>query len=94
MLNLYKLSITDFDYDMFKRAIVAAKNEDAARLIHPSGDEDIHWVPAQDGWIENCGIWGRKDYTWINPDQVTVKLVGTALPNQKPGVIMSSFYAG
>lgn len=94
MLNLYKISANNDGYDIYTGAIVAAEDEDAARLIHPSGDEDIHWVPAQDGWIENYGTWSHEDNTWVNPNQITVEIVGKALPNQKPGVILDSFVNG
>jgi hypothetical protein len=40
-MNLYKISQTsNCDYDTYNSAIVCAENEAAARVIHPSGDEE------------------------------------------------------
>lgn len=80
-LNLYIISQTvNRDYDTYDFAIVAAKNEKSARLIHPNGEK---W----DGSYIN-------NYTWTDSRHVKVKLIGVAKPRTKAGVILSSFNAG
>ena len=72
-------------YDTYSDAVVAAPDENTARIIHPSGDIwGVDWVPV--------------DYafpTWASrPDSVKVELIGEAVEGTKQGVICSSFHAG
>ena len=84
-MKLYLLSQTDQnDYDTFDSCVVAAKNEDDARMVHPY---DKHF-PTVNNWLDT-------NYTWANkPENVNVTLIGTAIKGTKRGVICSSFNAG
>ena len=79
-LNLYLLSqTTNVRYDTFDSCVVAAKNEEDARMINPGGK----WDP------------GALFKDWCtSPSDVTVKLIGKAEPDIESGVIISSFNAG
>ena len=83
-MNLYQISqSSNIDYDTFDSAIVCAKDETAAKAIHPGDDEEwpSNWDPSWSNW---CGA----------PDQVTAKLIGTAAPGLPEGVVLASFNAG
>lgn len=66
-------------WDTFDSMIVAAKNEKEARLITPPNGE-----------------FGRTPYTcWAHsPEQVQVKLIGTAVKDTPAGIVLASFNAG
>jgi len=79
-MNIYKISQTfNEDWDTYDSAIVAAENEEEARMIHPSGEviPEIHWA-----------------LRWSPPENVTVKLIGVTIDNHASGVILASFNAG
>ena len=84
-MNLYKISQTsNCNYDTYDSAIVCAENEAAARVIHPSGDDED--IPS---------TWPGKYTSWCQTiDEVTVKLIGTAAPGVPQGVVLASFNAG
>jgi hypothetical protein len=88
-LNLYLISQNENnDYATYDSAVVAAPDENAARLIHP---ETGHHAEATD-WRLSCqyGHW-----TWASdPSKVNVKLIGQALNGTKIGAICSSYNAG
>jgi len=69
-------------YDEFEGAIVAAKNEDEAKTVHPNGS--INVVDDERSMSD----------TWIYPEYVQVELIGKAIKGTKQGVIMASFRAG
>ncbi len=79
MANLYLLTRPDkISYDEYIECIVCANSEEA-RNIHPSGD--------------------NKDFnhrwnTWVQPKDVIVELIGTAIETLVIGVVSSSFNAG
>jgi|688.fasta_scaffold2128377_2 hypothetical protein len=83
-MNLYLLEQEENSgYDTYDSMVVAAETEDKARLIHPNT------------WLDNP--WDRTKFNrdWAtSPDQVSVKLIGTAVEGTKSGVILSSFNAG
>jgi hypothetical protein len=83
-MKLYLLS-QDFNsgYDTYDSCIVAAKNEEDAKNIHPY--ESI--FPESNMW-KNDRVWAG------SPENVTVELIGTAIKGTKPGVILASFNAG
>ena len=81
-MNIYKISREDWDYDDYDSAIVIAENEDQARMTNPRNGEMLD--------PENFGIYGWAE----SPDLVTVELVGIALPDAQPGLILSSYNAG
>ncbi len=66
-------------YDTYDSAVVAAENEEAARLTLPS----------------EYGTWGDRHPDWAStPDKVNVRLIGEALPEVVAGVVCASFNAG
>lgn len=93
-MNLYLITQSvNTGYDTYDSAIVVARNETDAAFIHP--DTDIVW---KDGcW---CLVNGYMDWTygdWVNPDQVSVQLIGKATPQivrSNRRVILASFNAG
>lgn len=58
-MKLYKIWQTEnSDYDTYDSAIVAAKNEDEARLIHPDGDgvlRNYNWTTPEHVHVELIG---------------------------------------
>lgn len=89
-MNLYKISQDiNNEYDTYDSAIVAAENEDIARMIYPGGrykdsKTKIGWHPyAEVEWVKFSEI-----------DKIKVEFVGEAKINQKRGVILASFNAG
>ena len=82
-MKLWLISQTaNDDYDTYDGAVVAAETEDAARHTHPSDGP---------GWSGEPG----ESPTWAyGPSQVTVTLIGEAVPGTEPGVICASFNAG
>lgn len=78
-MNLYLISQTENeDYDTYDSAVVRAKSEDDARLMHPSG---------------HAGPWDRNTWC-RSPDAVTVEKIGTAEKGAKRGIVLASFNAG
>ena len=82
-MNLYRISQdVNNGYDTYDSAVVAAKNEAAAKETHPNGGR---WQGT------DSGAW----CTWAyDLDDVKVELIGTAVPGTEPGVIVASFNAG
>ena len=68
------------NYDTFDSAVVAAETGEAARQIHPHG---------QDKW--NRPLWK----TWCDkPAQVQVEYIGECREDMAAGVVLASFNAG
>jgi len=66
-------------YDTHNSCVVAAKNEETARLIRPDGSE----------WDNTSyGTWAH------SPDKVNAELIGTAKEGTEEGIILSSYNAG
>ena len=83
-MNLYRIYIEDYDYDMYDSAIVAASSIEEARNINPRNGRKINWA-------------GKKFHnTWVrSPDKVGVEYIGQADEKfSKPGVVLASFNAG
>ena len=74
-------------YDTFDMMVVAARDEEGARRIYPQWSQS-----------DNPMAWPEKPNTWdvwaSSPENVKVKLIGTAAKGIQPGVICSSFNAG
>jgi hypothetical protein len=87
-MNIYLLEQDEAtDYDTFDSMVVIAKDEAAARLIHPEEE----WSKTREAcWNQN------PTYTsWAtDPSRVEVTLIGTADPNADEGIVLSSFNAG
>lgn len=89
-MNLYLLSINQTQYDQYTEAVVVAKNEERARMIHPNGD--YAWLAGS--WRNSKGQ-RETDKTWANPSDVSIQLLGKAdrsIKDEK--VICASFRAG
>jgi hypothetical protein len=95
-MNLYLLTQNQVTgYDTYDSCVVCAVDETAARLMHPWG-EKYKYIEKQ-GWVQE----DRPDWdigsppTWASaPRFVHVHLLGTARPEQEPGVICASYNAG
>jgi hypothetical protein len=87
VMNIYKISQTEnTGYDTYDSAIVAAKNEDLARLIYP-GNKNYFDESVDDFEYETTD--------WCSsPDKVIVELIGKATKSIKSGVVLSSYNAG
>ena len=100
-MNIYHCSQTvNQGYDTYSDMVVCAKNEDAARLIHPrSVDEKIEMKEGH--WLEE-GEWFDKEYnghtindsSWALPKDIVVKFLGSAAESIQPGVLCASYHAG
>lgn len=78
-MKLYLISQdVNNDYDTYDSAVVAAENDEAARLT----------LPGHSRWGDYYTSWAK------NPDQVTVLHIGDAVPGTEAGVICASFNAG
>ena len=85
-MNIYHISQTENKgYDTYSDLVVAAENEEEARLIHPS-----NWYK-DDPWnreLFSYGEWATK------PENVKVEYLGEAKEGTEAGIICSSFHAG
>ncbi len=104
-MNLYFISQNqNTGYDTYDSAVVVAKNEEEAKLIYPSVWREQHWSEEKQAWLDEEDeldlklgreIYIYNDYSWTNPKDVKVELIGKAVPGLKAGdVICSSFNAG
>lgn len=97
-MTLYLYHITQdivIGWDTFSDAVVAAKDEDDARTIHP---RTVWWGTQKEGVIritdvdDDARIY--KDWP-TDPEQIQVKLIGVAVEEiQAPCAICASFHAG
>lgn len=87
-MNLYLISQDhNCTWDTYDSAVVAAKDETRARLIHPIGNGTL-----LDPLQTTERVLGD---TWVrNPSLVTVTHIGTAAEGTAEGVICASFNAG
>jgi hypothetical protein len=86
-MKLYLISQMDNqDYDSYDSVVVAAPDEETAKVMHPDGG-DYYPIIITD-WDAYAGIWVD------SPDKVTVEYIGEAKEGTKMGVILASFNAG
>ena len=69
-------------YDTYESAVVAAPDEETARVLYPGNG-----LPISD-WHDWRGDWAT------DPANVNVEYIGEALPGTTQGVICASFNAG
>ena len=82
-MNLYLLSQAhNGGHDTYDSCVVCAASEAEARLIHPQEQQAVDYDRAWDL------------YDWVQPDQVTVMLVGVADAAIPTGVVCASYNAG
>lgn len=97
-MNLYLLTRPDkADWTEYDGAVVAAKNEDDARLIHPSGDDFYNARPAGALGLGARPVWYERELNyrgrlenWVKPADVVVRLIGTAASDVARGVVLGS----
>lgn len=70
-------------YDTYDSVVVAAEDEESAKLIHPSAYGENPWIDSwSSGWCSS-------------PEDVKVELVGTYEGKKtEPHIILASFNAG
>ena len=100
-LNLYLISQTVNNYyDTFDSAVVAARDEEDAKSIHPvftswlDGHVPTVTQTAKEAEEEKEKQGYNNDDTWTTRENVDVKLIGICSPNIKRGVICASYNAG
>ena len=101
ILNLYLISqnVND-DYDTFDSAVVAARDEEDARSIHPisswlgMGHMPTVTQTAKEAEEEKEKHGYNNDDTWTTRENVEVKFLGIGSPGVKRGVICASYNAG
>ena len=82
-MNLYLIyQIKNDNYDTFDSAIVAAKTNKEARMIHPNGYGD--WNGKKDGHYGS----------WVSFEDVKAELIGVAKKGTTKGVVLASYNAG
>lgn len=93
-MNLYLISQNiNNGYDTYDTALVAANNEEEARLISPDGY--LEWSEEKDSWAYPDGDKrATNNGAWVKPSKVSVELIGIASPDTEAGHIFSSFNAG
>ena len=95
-MNVYHLTPSKVSnrWDSYAGCVVCAPDEASARLIHPSSLPSWQWDPKREAWRAFYGgIW-LENKDWCNPEDVQVVLVGQALPDRGPGVILSDCIRG
>ena len=91
-MNIYLISCPiNLGYDNYSSAVVVARSEQEARMLHPSG----RYAWANGRWENECGdeAWDK----WPNPPAVNVRCIGMELPDQcsvEPRIILASYHAG
>lgn len=93
MKNYIMLGPTFCSENIALRAIEVAKDEEAARHIHPQGEAR--------GWNKETNrydkLWYESDEpldTWAMPERISVRLVGTTEIFPEGTVLCSSYNAG
>ena len=81
-MNLYLISQNVDAYDIYTSAVVCAKNETDARMIHPSK------------YVENWDGVSNERGDWCKAKDVQVKLIGEAVLGTKRGVIHAAYRRG
>lgn len=91
-MNIYKISQDrNRMYDTYDSAIVVAKDEESAKLIHPSwGDENNAKKPVD--WWKSSDPFDYFD--WTRPKFVKVEFVGTTDKFEEGTVLSASYNAG
>jgi len=86
-MNLYLITQSEISgYDTYISAVVAAKSENDAKLIHPSNV--IDGAAGIDGGFTSSMAWASR------PSNVTAAYLGRAARSVKRGIILASFNAG
>ncbi len=92
MLKLFKISLTDVDYDDFDSAIVAAESLSQAKDLAEYGN-DI-WDQETHSYIVGQRFKREDNFERRSYQKYTVKEIGTTTKYNEPTIILSSFNAG
>lgn len=97
-MNIYKIWVDErLGYDTYDSAIVVAKDEDAARHIHPKNDLEDPVRGYNSKTRRYDKPWYESDepiWDWTKPENVRVRLVGTTDLFPAGTVLCASFNAG
>jgi len=91
-MKLWKITRTTpvREFDIYLAAIVAAKTEQDARHTHPGGTgkiwQDLGWLFVFEGYVDT--------ESWVDPKDVTVTLVGTAVKGTAAGTVLCAEFIG
>lgn len=92
MLKLFKISLTDVDYDDYDGAIVAAKDlsqvKDLAEYGNEVYDSETHSYIVGERFKREDGFERRSSQKY------TIEEIGTTTKYKEPTIILSSFNAG
>jgi hypothetical protein len=92
--RLYLLTQThNRRYDTYDSCVVCAPDREAARRVHPKGEE---YTYERDSWGKrgaSSGFW-FEDRSWAPPEHVVAVELGVANEALQPGVVCASFNAG
>ncbi len=90
-MKIYKLTQdVNSGYDTYDGMIVIAKDENQARLMHPSHNNitSEEYDFSDNKYPTYCSSWVT------NPSDVEIELLGTAEKNSKCRIVLASFNAG
>lgn len=88
-LYLYKISQdVNTNYDTYDSVVVIADSEESARRMVPSYDNTIIDIADKEKAFYIKEVWTN------DPTKVQVKLVGLALLDALPGIVLASYNAG
>lgn len=95
-MNLYKVSQNvNNNYDTYSDFVVACETEEEARHTNPDPGyykwHDNEWYFQYSDGTERGE--GRKEYSWCDPKEVKIELIGKAAEGVE-GVVCASFHAG
>jgi len=92
MLKLFKISLTNVDYDDYDGAIVAAESLSQAKDLAEYGN-DI-WDSETHSYIVGQRFKREDNFVRREDQKYTVEEIGTTTKYTEPTIILSSFNAG
>lgn len=92
MLKLFKISLTNVDYDDYDGAIVAAESLSQAKDLAEYGN-DI-WDSETHSYIVGQRFKREAGFVRREKQKYTVEEIGTTTKYKEPTIILSSFNAG
>lgn len=93
-LYIYLVSRTNVGgYDTFDSFVVIAHTPSEAKATHPNSI-DKYLCGYKHDTVPSLTSKVPPYDSWVGQDKVTVKLLGKASPDSKPGVVCASFNAG
>ena len=83
-MRIWRITSPYNGWDIYLAAVVAAPDEETARLMHPDGEST---------WDGASKRWNTFIDTWPTPDELSVELIGVTYDDDQR-VILSSYNAG